>query len=323
MRRRLGLAGLLALVVLVGLALASRGGGSRSPHGASPSATRASQETTPGTSTVASVTTPAKPPPPALVVTATTAGPTWRAVAFAHGVPAAWEAQRSGVTLLRFDQAHLRLDLHAGSTDGGRLGWRYGDQIEPSEIHHVVAGFNGGFKFTYPDVGFLSGGRTALPLKSGLASIVTYTDGTTAIGAWNEGVPSSRRTVYSVLQNQHLLVDHGEVAANAASCIAACWGETIKGLTAVARSALGVTASGRLLWAAGESLLPSDIGQALVAAGAVRAVELDINPDWVAGYLYEHHSSGPVAVPVVPGQVGIAGQLLQPDGRDFFTIVAR
>ena len=227
------------------------------------------------------------------------------------------------MTLLRFDQASLRLDLHAGSTDGGTVGWRYGDQIEPSEIHHVVAGFNGGFKFTYPDVGFAAGGRTALPLKSGLASIVTYTEGVTDVGSWKEGVPSSRRTVYSVLQNQHLLVDRGEVAPNAATCIAGCWGETIKGLNAVARSGLGVTANGQLIWAAGESLLPSRLGRALVSAGAVRAVELDINPDWVAGYLYEHHPSGPVPVPVVPGQIGIAGELLQPYSRDFIAIVAR
>ena len=266
---------------------------------------------------------PPPPPPPPLAVKPISARSAWRAVAFVHGRPAAWEAQRAGVTLLRFDQSRARLDLHAGSTDGGTGGWRYGDQIEPSEIHHVIAGFNGGFKFTYPGVGFLSGGRVALALKTGLASIVTYTDGSTDIGAWRQGVPSSGRHVYSVLQNQRLLVDGGVVAANATSCIAACWGETIKGLTAVARSGLGITADGRLIWAGGESLLPSDLGRALASAGAIRAIELDINPDWVAGYLYEHHSSGPVAVPVIPGQVGISGQLLQPYTRDFLTVVAR
>jgi hypothetical protein len=61
----------------------------------------------------------------------------------------------------------------------------------------------------------------------------------------------------------------------------------------------------------------------MAAAGARRGVELDINPDWVAGYLYVHHAtSGPTPVPVVPGQYGIAGHLLAPYSRDFFTVLS-
>jgi hypothetical protein len=227
------------------------------------------------------------------------------------------------VTLLRFDQSHVRLDLHAGSSDGGTSGWRYGDQISPSEVHHVIAGFNGGFRLSYGNVGFLEGGHVAVPLSAGLASIVTYSDGTTNIGAWRAGLPSAEGTVYSVLQNERLLVDRGLLAANAESCITECWGQTINGLTAVARSALGIRADGQLLWAAGESLLPGALGRALIRAGAVRAIELDINPDWVAAYLYPHRPSGPEAVPVLPSQIGIAGELLGPDSRDFLIVVAR
>jgi hypothetical protein len=67
---------------------------------------------------------------------------------------------------------------------------------------------------------------------------------------------------------------------------------------------------------------PSRLG-ASWGAGVQRAVELDINPEWVAGYLYVHHAAGAVAVPVVPGHSGIPDQLLTPYGRAFFTIVAR
>jgi hypothetical protein len=145
---------------------------------------------------------------------------------------------------------------------------------------------------------------------------------TTDVGTWGAGVPRPHRAVYSVLQNQRLLVDGGAPAATAASCGESCWGETIGGRTVVARSALGVRADGQLLWAAGEQLLPATLADALVRAGAVRAVELDINPDWVAGYLYVHHRGGPSAEPVVPGQLGIAGRLLEPYSRDFFALVA-
>jgi hypothetical protein len=250
------------------------------------------------------------------------ASASWTTVARVHGRPVAWLTQRSGVTLMRFEQGPLHLDLHAGSGDGGVAGWRYGDRIAPSEIHHIVAAVNGGFKLSYRNVGFMSGGHVAVPLKPGLASIVTYTDGSTDIGAWGEGVPSAHARVFSVLQNQQLLVDNGAVAATAAGCVIACWGGTVAGRDSVPRSGLGITANGQLVWAAGEGLQPAELGAALVLAGAVRAIELDINPYWVAGYLYIHHRSGPSAVPVVPGQRGIAGELLEPYSRDFLTIVA-
>ena len=85
---------------------------------------------------------------------------------------------------------------------------------------------------------------------------------------------------------------------------------------------IGITASGELVWAAGHNLSVRALAEALASKGVVRAMELDINPAWVAGYLYVHHSSGPVAVPVVPGQQGIPGQLLAAYNRDFFAVIA-
>ena len=233
-----------------------------------------------------------------------------------------WLAESSGVTLMRMNQQLVHLTLHAGSSDGGVSGWSYGDEVTRSEIHHLVAAFNGGFKLTSSGVGFSSGSHVAVPLKAGLASLVTYTDGTSDVGPWGEGVPSSAHRVFSVLQNQQLLVDQGRAAANASTCIIECWGATVGGQTTVARSGIGVTSGGDLVWAAGELLTPSQLAGALVGAGVVRAMELDINPDWVAGYLYEHHPGGPTPVPLIPGQLGIYGKLLEPYSRDFLAVIA-
>jgi len=186
----------------------------------------------------------------------------------------------------------------------------------------VIAAVNGAFKLTYPNVGFESNGHVAVALKPGLGSLVTYTDGTSNVGAWGNGVPTSRKTVYSVLQNQKLLVDRGVAASTVASCVLICWGYTVASLTTVARSGIGITRDGQLVWAAGEQMSPATLAAALIGAGAVRAIELDINPDWVAGYLYVHHATGPAAVPVVAGQRGIAGELLMPYSRDFLALVA-
>ena len=113
----------------------------------------------------------------------------------------------------------------------------------------------------------MAGGHVAVALKPGLASIATYTDGTSNIAAWQNGVPSAGKTVYSVLQNQHLLVDRGVAAANVTTCVLNCWGGTIQNLTVIARSGLGITATGQLVWAAGEQLSPAALAGALVGPG--------------------------------------------------------
>ncbi len=315
--RTAALAALAAVAALAGCGGTSSGGS----HAAGKAATTAAT----GGAASTAVTKPAPPPPPpppALSVTPVRARTAWRVVARVHGNLAAWEAQRRGTTLLRFDQRYVRLDLHAG--EGEPEGhWRYRGQVAASEIHHVIAAFNGGFKFSTHDVGWMVAGRVAAPLLPGRASVVTYRDGTSEIGAWRAGVPAASRPIYSVLQNLSLLVDGGTPASNTESCVQSCWGSTLGGGDAVARSGLGERADGQLVWAAGEQLTPTELAHALAAAGARWAVELDINPAWVAGYLYAHGGSGPRANPLVPGQNGIAGEFLAPYTRDFFVVVAR
>jgi hypothetical protein len=247
---------------------------------------------------------------------------TWRVAATVGGRVAAWTARRSGVTLMRFDQGVVHLALHAGGHDPGGSGWTYGDRIGVGERGRVVAAFNSGFKFAYGSVGFFADGRAAVPLQAGLASIVTYRDGMTQIGTWAAGVPARGMPIASVRQNLTLLVDHGIAANSVDTCIQACWGGTIGYLPSVARSALGIDAAGRLVWAAAEHVTPGEIARALVSAGAVRALELDINPKWVAGYLYSHDAAKLTAVPVLPGQKGIYGEFLRRYSRDFLTVLA-
>jgi hypothetical protein len=262
---------------------------------------------------------------PTLLGTAAGATPTqfvpvvrWR------GRTAAWIARtRSGIGLLSLDQQSLELRLHSGTIDAGGSGWRWGSAVAGSERHRLVAAFNGAFKFSTRAGGFVSYGRVATPLRNGLGSIVTYTDGHTDIGSWQGEVPLPGLVVASVRQNLTLLIDHGR-AASSIAC-RSCWGATLGGVDNPARSALGITASGHLVWAGGVHLTVAELANALLGANVVRAVELDINPEWVAGYLYGHRGgAGPLApVPVVPGQVGVSGFFLKPYSRDFFAVVAR
>jgi len=229
----------------------------------------------------------------------------------------------SGVTMLDFDQQLVRLALHSGTIDAGGSGWSYGPAVIGAERPRLVAAFNGGFRLSVGAGGFMSGGRVAVALRSGLGSIVTYAGGRTDIGTWNAEVPRAGLGIESVRQNLTLMIDHG-LAASTIDC-RLCWGATLGGVEDVARSALGIAADGDLVWAAGEGLSAATLADALLQAHVVRAVELDINPAWVAGYLYRHRGAGkPLGpIPLVPNQVGASGFFLEPYSRDFFTVLTR
>jgi hypothetical protein len=325
----------LALVAAVaaGLTLAACGGSTQ--HRTTEAQRSAPRPATATTNPTATATAPPKPPAPkpspppsypqlraAVQGTAPTAGLV-PAVSW-DGQTAAWIHRiSSGLVVMAFDQHLVDLHLHSGTVDAGTFGWRYGPQVSGAELGHVVAAFNGGFRLSIGAGGFVSYGRVGVPLQSGLASIVSYSDGSTEIGSWHREVPAAGKRVVSVRQNLTLLIDHGVPAASA-GCDS-CWGATLGGVADPARSALGITAGGRLIWVAGENLTVSQLVGALTGAHVVRAVELDINPEWVAGYLYGHGGGrGRLApVPALPAQTGIPGQFLAPWSRDFFTIVAR
>ena len=211
-----------------------------------------------------------------------------------RGQTAVWIARSSsGVALLSFDQRLATLRLHSGTVDAGGSGWRFGPLVTRAELGHLIAAFNGGFKFSTGAGGFESYGRIGAPLVNGRGSIVTYVNGRTDIGPWHVGMPTPATPVASVRQNLSLLINNGTVAPNV-DCVS-CWGATLGGVSDPARSALGVTADGHLVWAGGEHLTPAQLADALLGARVVRAVELDINPEWVAGYLYGHRGGvGPL-----------------------------
>lgn len=321
--------------VVVTLALAACGGGSQASHSTqsitvivSPTSSTRTQASAPTASTATAPPKPPPPPPPLyprLLPAALGSRPSPFVPAVAWGNhPVAWVSRSpSGVALLSFDQRALQLRLHSGTIDAGTSGWRFGPSVLGAGRGRLVAAFNGGFRLSTGSGGFESYGRVAVPLRDGLGSIVTYADGRTDVGTWHQGVPAPGQDVVSVRQNLSLLVDHGSPAGSA-GCDG-CWGATLGGVSDPARSAVGINNLGQLLWAGGEHLTVSELAGALVGAHVTRAVELDINPEWVASYLYGHRGGhGPLApVPVMPGQQGIPGQFLVPWSRDFFAIEAR
>ncbi len=227
----------------------------------------------------------------------------------------------TSVTVARFT-GPVRYRLHCGSQDPGPAALavvRAGPRIGPAEEHHLVAAFNGGFLLSAGAGGYEQEGHVISRLRTGLASLVIDASGAARIGVWGAGLPGPHEAVISVRQNLPPLVTGGKPSPAAADW--AAWGATLGGGEYVARSALGETARGELVYAASMLTTPGDLAAALVRAGARTAMELDINPEWVQ--LDAAGTPGGPLHAVIPGQVRPPGQFLAGWTRDFITVLAR
>ena len=151
------------------------------------------------------------------------------------------------------------------------------DQLSDGQKPGLVAVFNGGFKIEESHGGYVDRGVTVAALKDGAASEVVYKDGRLAIGKWGSDL-SMTPDVASVRQNLQLMVDSGQVVPYIGQ--ASIWGRTDKGSAAVWRSGVGVTAQGDVVYVGGNFLTAPSLADLLVRAGAVRAMQLDINLRW-------------------------------------------
>lgn len=302
------------MLVLSGGALSACGGGAA----ASGTGGTAPRHQPPGTTTSAApttTTTTTVPPQPGWNVLASE--PTGVAV----DQRSFGAADGTTVTLIRFRAGQVHYDLHVGATDPPRgsatVGPNGQDAISASEKPLLLAAFNGGFKATTNAGGMEVNGQVLTPLVAGLASLVVTANGAASIGVWGQGFPPAGSQVVGVRQNLPPLVVGGQPSGTVGDV--AAWGATIGG-TYVARSALGQTTTGALVYAASMSTLPADLAAALVSVGAVTAMELDINPEWVQADVAP--SPGATLAAVIPGQNRPADQYDVGWTRDFVTVLA-
>jgi hypothetical protein len=175
--------------------------------------------------------------------------------------------------------------------------------------------------------GYYTDNKTIVPLRTGGASFVVYKNGSATVGQWGRDVTMTSNVV-SVRQNLDLLVDNGHVVPAALSTNSRQWGATLGGGLFVWRSGLGVTANGALVYVGGPGLDIFDLANILVRAGAVRAMELDINTDWVNFSSYEPSpGAGPADAgngsELLSGMTGTPGRYFEPWwSRDFITMSA-
>ena len=225
------------------------------------------------------------------------------------------------VTIFRFRAGRTHFALHVGSSDPPRGNATVtpddGPSIGPDEAPALLAAFNGGFESTAGAGGFELNGQVLVPLQSGYASLVIDANGSTRVGVWGRDLPTPGEQVAGVRQNLTPLVAAGQPAGNVGDITA--WGATLGGSAVVARSSVAEDGSGDLLYAASMNALPVDLADALISAGAVTGMELDINPEWVQ--LASSVTPGGALAPGIPGQRRPGDQYQVGWSRDFVTVV--
>ena len=194
------------------------------------------------------------------------------------------------------DTRLLAATLYSGSYIPGGGPYTHTAPIQPSAATSLVAAFNAGFRLQDSQGGYYTEGKVIAPLVNGAASLVIYRDGSSALGAWGREVHMAPNVV-SVRQNLSLLVDSGHAVPGIATNQKSQWGTVLGNSDYVARSALGVTANGALVYVGGPNLNAVDLASLLVRAGAVRGMELDINADWVNYSIYKPATATGQATP--------------------------
>lgn len=249
----------------------------------------------------------------------------WKVVATVAGKPALQVAYlrpdavhtsyTSGVVWM--DPSLLRFVLHPGTQEPGGTGWSQPPQLTEQERATVVGAFNGGFRMDAARGGYFDNGRTSHQLRVGAASFVITADGRGMVGQWGRDIGPGP-SVVSVRQNLDLIVDNGAPVPGLDNNAGNRWGATLGNAKYVWRSGVGQTASGALVYVAGDRLSADTLADLLVRAGAVRAMELDINTQWTSYVLYT-----PSPRNLLPDMVRAPDRYDTTGTRDFIAVLRR
>jgi Phosphodiester glycosidase len=217
------------------------------------------------------------------------------------------------------DRSRTTLQLYPGRYEPPAGTFRGPMEVPPQSREQLLATFNSGFKLEDSGGGFAALGELYAPLRDGLATLVGFRDGSVDVRTWTGG-PQPGPSVLFARQNLPLILEDGQL--NPTLSEGSQWGATLGNAIRVWRSGAGVDARGDLLYAAADNQTAESLALILQRAGAVRAMELDINSEWVTFNFYGATSAGDPSK-LLPGMTRGVTRYLEPDDRDFLAVFSR
>ena len=218
-----------------------------------------------------------------------------------------------------FDHTRTQLGFYPGRYEPPAAAVRGPMMVPMGQRSRLLATFNAGFIYTDGHNGSSDNGRTNEPLKDGLATLVGYRDGRVDIVRWNGG-PNAGPQYAFTRQSLPPIVWNGKL--NPALNDSSQWGATLGNAVRVWRTGVGIDRYGNLMYAAADGQTVTSLARLLVHAGAVKAMQFDINPEWPSLIAYRH-TPRLVPVKIVPNVQQSARRYLVPDDRDFFAVYRR
>jgi hypothetical protein len=218
-----------------------------------------------------------------------------------------------------FDHTRTALAFYPGRYEPPNAPVRGPMSVPNGQRWRLLATFNAGFTYIDGQNGSSVNGLQYEPLKDGLATLVGYRDGRVDIRTWTGGPSPGHRIVFA-RQSLPLIIENGRLspALNDSSQ----WGATLGNAVRVWRTGVGIDRRGNLIYAAADYQTVITLARILQRAGAIRAMQFDINPEWPTLITYRHQGAL-VPVKVVPNVMQPATRYLVPDDRDFFAVYRR
>ena len=215
-----------------------------------------------------------------------------------------------------FDHTRTAVAFYPGRYEPPSAAVRGPSMVPNDQRSRLLATFNSGFIHSDVNNGSTDNGRVNEPLAKGNATLVGYRDGRVAIMRWNGG-PNAGPDVAWSRQSLKPIVWNGRLSP--ALNDSTQWGYTLGNADRVWRTGVGIDRRGNLIYAAADGQTVTTLARILQRAGAVRAMEFDINPEWHTLITYTHHH-GLVPTEVGPNPMQPASRYLTPDDRDFFAV---
>ena len=222
-----------------------------------------------------------------------------------------------------FDHRRTTVAYYPGASEPPSAAVRGPMMIPHDQRWRLLATFNSGFVYTQGLNGSVDNGRVNEPLHAGNATLIQYRNGRVAIVKWSGGanagpdVAFARQSLAPIVWNGRL--NPGlNTDPNSYQ-----WGYTLGHVGLVWRTGLGIDHHGDLIFVVANNQTVVSLARILQHAGAVRAMELDINPEWHTLITYNHRYRQLVPTMVEPQPMQSANRYLTPDNRDFFAVYRR